>query len=128
MIIRKTILSLLLAAVTLGAVAIPAISEAHADIRVYVAPPPLRYEVVPQPRYGYVWTPGYWDWRHHHRHGYRHVWIDGYWVTERRGYYYQPHRWVQRDGYWYSERARWDRDGDGVPNRYDRYPNNPYRR
>ena len=23
--------------------------------------------------------------------------------------------------------ARWDRDGDGVPNRYDRRPNNPYR-
>ena len=23
--------------------------------------------------------------------------------------------------------ARWDRDGDGVPNRYDRRPHNPYR-
>jgi hypothetical protein len=23
--------------------------------------------------------------------------------------------------------ARWDRDGDGVPNRHDRRPNNPYR-
>ncbi len=36
----------------------------------------------------------------------------GYYGHERRGYY--P--------------TRWDRDGDGVPNRYDSRPNNPYRR
>jgi hypothetical protein len=104
------------------------VSEAHSDIRISVAPPPLRYEVIPQPRYGHVWTPGYWDYRAHHRGSYRHVWVNGYWLAERPGYYYQPRRWVQRDGYWYNERSRWDRDGDGVSNRYDRHPNNPYRR
>ncbi len=125
--IRKTVLSLMVAAGTLGAVVVPAVSEAYTDIRVNIAPPPLRYEVVPQPRYGKIWTPGYWDWRQY-RGGYHHVWVGGYWVTERRGYVYTPYRWTQSNGYWVSERGRWDRDGDGVPNRYDRHPNNPYRR
>jgi len=38
----------------------------------------------------------------------------------RRDYGRQDHR----GGY---GAARWDRDGDGVPNRHDRRPNNPYR-
>ena len=127
MLMRKAVLSVVATVAGFGAVAIPSASEAHSDIRISVAPPTLRYEVIPQPRYGHVWTPGYWDYRTH-RHGYRHVWVSGYWLAERPGYYYQPHRWVQRGGYWHSERSRWDRDGDGVSNRYDRYPNNPYRR
>lgn len=125
--VRRQLLTLLISVGMLGAVTVPSISEAGADLRVNIAPPPLRYEIMPPPRYGYVWTPGYWDWRHH-RSGYRHVWINGYWVGERRGYYYQPHRWVQRNGYWIAQRSRWDRDGDGISNRYDRHPNNPHRR
>ncbi|MQA23610.1 hypothetical protein GEV01_29215 [Rugamonas sp. FT103W] len=108
---------------------------------VTVAPPPPRYEAVPGPRVGYIWAPGYWDWR-----GNRHEWIGGSWISARPGYVYaQPH-WVQRDGRWLREEARWergpygdrdhdgipnrydrDRDGDGVPNRYDRRPDNPRR-
>ncbi|RZL90264.1 MAG: hypothetical protein EOP82_16060 [Variovorax sp.] len=56
-------------------------------------------------------------------------------------YYGQPApHWSGRDGRWDSRRSGWDRDrdgvpnrydrdrdGDGVPNRYDRRPNNPYR-
>ena len=114
-----------------------------------VAPPAPRYEVVPAPRAGYVWQPGYWDWR-----GDRHYWRKGYWVRERPGYYWHPSRWEQRDGRWYMERAAGiasvtpttnaprhgdrdrdgvpnrydrDRDNDGVPNRADRAPDNPYR-
>lgn len=36
---------------------------------------------------------------------------------------------VYRDnrGYGYGNGYRRDRDGDGVPNRWDRRPNNPYR-
>ena len=34
---------------------------------------------------------------------------------------YHQHGW--RDGRRYDERTRWDRDGDGVPNRYDRVYN-----
>jgi hypothetical protein len=42
--------------------------------------------------------------------------------------YHQPRHW-DRDGdgipnrYDHRYNPRWDRDGDGVPNRYDRYPN-----
>ena len=77
-----------------------------------VAPPPARYEVVPAPRVGFVWVPGYWDWRTN-----RHYWVRGHYVRERPGYYYHSAGW--RHG---------DRDGDGVPNAYDRAPNNPYLR
>jgi hypothetical protein len=49
-----------------------------------------------------------------------------YW--QRGGHYQQPRRW-DRDGDGIPNRydrrynPRWDRDGDGVPNRYDRHPN-----
>src|SRR5258705_152407 len=44
---------------------------ASAEVQVYfnTAPPPLRVEVVPAPRRGYFWVPGYWEGR-----GHRHVW------------------------------------------------------
>ena len=42
-----------------------------------------------------------------------------------RGYYRQD-RGYYRDGRGYYG-TRWDRDGDGVPNRHDRRPTNPYR-
>ena len=94
---------IVIAALALGAIAVPVVSEARAIV-VEVAPPPARVEVVPAPRRGYVWAPGYWDWR-----GRRHVWANGYWVRERRGYHWAPHRWTEREGRWHFERGRWDR-------------------
>ena len=38
------------------------------------APPPVRYEVVPATRVGYVWERGHWRWDHG-----RYVWIGGHW-------------------------------------------------
>jgi hypothetical protein len=115
------------AVLTLSAAAFaPAIASAQVGVSVVIgqAPPPPRFESVPPPRVGYVWSPGYWDWR-----GNRHQWIRGTWVASRPGYvYYQPH-WVQHDGRWMRQEARWDRgpngdrDHDGVPNRYDRHDN-----
>jgi len=121
---------------TLGAFA-PAESAA-VSFSIEAAPPPPREEIVPAPRPGFVWAPGYWDWRHGH-----HVWVRGHYIRERHGMYWHPDRWVERDGRYVLERGRWDRerfaddrlawqnrhdrDGDGVPNRYDRAPNNPYR-
>jgi hypothetical protein len=122
--IRKTLVSVLLAAGIIGAITLPVSGEAASTVvfSAQIAPPPLRHEVVPAARRGYVWVPGYWDWR-----GRRHVWVGGVWVRERRGYVYQPHRWEQRDNGWYLNRGRWDRDGDGIPDRLDRHPNNPNR-
>ncbi|GGY89236.1 hypothetical protein ACFFTM_14520 [Pseudoduganella plicata] len=129
----------ILAAVVLGAATLlPAQAMAQVDVNLVIgtAPPPLRYEMVPQPRSGYVWAPGYWAWD-----GYRHVWVGGNWLHERPGYAYAGPRWIERRGNWVWEQARWnrfsprgdmdhdgvpnrydrDRDGDGVPNRYDRH-------
>jgi hypothetical protein len=140
--IRKLILATL-AAGSIGAAAIPA--SADSGIWVNEAPPAPRHEVVPAPRHGYVWEPGYHDYRHGH-----YVWVQGHWVKERHGMYYHPTRWVQREGRWTMEKGRWDReryvenrdrdhdgvpnradrdrDGDGVPNHADRAPDNPHRR
>ena len=131
---KKFLLASVVAA-TLGSVAVPAASAVY----VRIAPPEPRAEVVPAPRRGYTWAPGYWDWRNN-----RHVWVSGHWIKERRGYVYAEPRWVERDGRWYKERRGWqrsgrgdrdrdgipnrvdrDKDGDGVPNRADARPNNP---
>ena len=107
------------AAVPLAALARPVV--------ITVAPPAPRHEVVPAPRRGYAWAPGHWEWRHQ-----RHVWVAGHWVRARPGYAYEAPRWVHNNGRWQMEEGRWartrrDRDGDGVPNRMDRAPNNPNR-
>ena len=140
--INKTILSLSLALLSLGAV-VPAASAA--SLTVQIAPPAPRYEVVPQPRRGMVWTPGHWEWRQK-----RHVWVPGVWMKARPGYVYNQPTWQERNGKWdwrggewrrdnggynngrrddkyYGEGRRNDRDGDGVPNRFDNKPGNPNR-
>jgi hypothetical protein len=127
---RKTILALLLAS-SATALSLPAAAEIYVNI----APPSPRYEVVPAPRAGYVWVPGYWDWRGNH-----HVWAKGHWEREHHGMYWHPNRWTESNGHYILERGRWDkerfvennhgsgdRDHDGVPNRYDRAPDNPNR-
>jgi hypothetical protein len=94
-------------------------------IVVQTAPPAPRDEVAPAPRRGYVWAPGYWDWRNS-----RHVWVRGHWERERRGYVYHQPAWVERNGHWEMQRGNWarrDSDHDGVPNGRDDHPNNPRR-
>ncbi len=123
--IKTSLAAAMLAVGALGAVA-SAPAAAQAVFQVQVAPPAPRYEAIPPPRGGYVWVPGYWDWR-----GNRHFWRAGYWERARPGYHYAPARWVQVGNHWEMHRGYWgrgDRDGDGIPNRYDRHPNNPYRR
>ena len=81
----------------------------------YQAPPPPRHEATPRQRRGQVWVPGHWEWK-----GRQYVWMQGYWVKARPGYYYRPHRWEDRDGRWHMQPGGWDRDRDGISNRYDR--------
>lgn len=107
--------SIAMAAVVLGGVAAATAAQARSDVvlsiglnapygyvqpaPVYVAPQPVY--VQPRPVYVQPQTIyyGYGQPRYYYesRHGYRH------------------------------RHGGWDRDRDGVPNRYDRAPNNPYR-
>lgn len=97
-------------------------------IIVHKAPPAPKHERIPAARHGYEWAPGYWNWN-----GRRHVWVKGHWERVRPGHAYKPAEWRRDHNGWRLERAGWrqetrrDRDGDGVPNRHDRRPSNPYR-
>lgn len=129
------------AAVGVGAVVMSGAAQAlTASVFVGVAPPPPRYEVMPQARYGYVWVPGHWQWQ-----GHGHVWVNGYYLRERPGYHYVQPQWQQQghgwayvpggwahaqygSGYRYNDDWRYrdgyrrprDRDHDGIPDRRDR--------
>src|SRR4030095_234998 len=87
MFVKKLLVSAMIAAGMLGCVAIPqpGVAESSGDVFLDSAPPPPRYEAVPPPRSGYVWSPGYWGWD-----GYRRtpVWVDGPWVAARARYSY----------------------------------------
>ena len=96
---------ILLASVALSAafVSLPATARTYVEIE--IAPPPPRVEVVPAPRRGYVWAPGYWRWN-----GHRHVWVNGVWVRERYGWHWEPDAWVQGpNGRWHLARGHWVR-------------------
>ena len=101
MLMKKVLVSALFA---IGAVAIPLPSMADVDVNLGFGPPAAVVEVVPGPRQGYVWSPGYYNYENN-----RHVWVKGESVREREGYTYQPNRWVEHDGRWNLERSRWDR-------------------
>ena len=121
--LRKT----LLAAICIGSLAgvsIPLTAVAQSVVYYNAAPPQARYEVVPAPRRGYIWSAGYWDLR-----GRRHVWRAGHWERVRRGYHMEQPNWVQSGDRWELRRGNWKRgddDHDGVPNGKDRAPNNEY--
>jgi hypothetical protein len=121
---KKVLVSALLAAGVIGAVSLslPSAAATSVDIHLNIAPPPPRYEVIPAPRAGYIWSPGHWQWS---RSAGRHVWLPGHWERVRAGYVYRAPRWVERGGRWYYETPRWDRDGDGIPNRADPTPSGP---
>jgi hypothetical protein len=78
MFIRKAVLC---ASFVLGAIALPASAQIVGSLTVDIAPPAPRVEVIPAPRTGYTWAPGYYRWeepaRSHERD---------------RRYYYEPGR------------------------------------
>jgi len=87
----------------LGMTAVSGVASARTYIDIDVAPPAPREEVIPAPRVGYVWAPGYWDWQ-----GHRHVWVRGHYIREHHGHHWVHDEWVQRDGRWHHERGHWD--------------------
>lgn len=100
----------LLAALTLGvgtAIGFAPTASAQVSIGISIGtpPPPVRYEVVPPPRAGYVWAPGYWNWG-----GSSYVWVGGTWHRDRPGYVYYRPRWERDGDHWRMRRAYWGRD------------------
>ena len=87
-----------------GNVVMPPIASAAVGIDIEIAPPAPRVEVIPGPRVGYVWAPGYWDYR-----GHGHVWIPGHYLHERRGAHWVPDHWDQRGPRWHREPGHWER-------------------
>ncbi len=83
---------------------LPMSAQAAVNLDIRVAPPAPRVEVVPAPRAGYVWAPGYWRW-----HGHQHVWTGGHWIHERRGYHWVPERWEAAGSNYRFHRGYWAR-------------------
>lgn len=95
----------LVAATLISATAVfPLQAAAQVDINISIgsAPPPLRYERVPPPRSGYIWSPGYWDWN-----GHTHIWAEGHWIRARPGYEYDRAEWYQDNGQWHLRKGKW---------------------
>jgi hypothetical protein len=88
----------------LGLAAIAAPASAAVNLDIDIGPPAPQVEVVPGPRAGYVWGPGYWAWDGHHHH-----WVGGRWLRERPGYVYVPEHWEDRGGRHHFEPGHWDR-------------------
>jgi hypothetical protein len=98
---KALIISLSLAG---SALLLPVVASAQVGVDIMVAPPAPRVEVVPGPRAGFVWAPGYWEWRHG-----AHVWIPGRWMGERVGWHWVPDRWEQRGDHWHHWHGHWER-------------------
>lgn len=149
---RTLILTALLAVGSAGFTPLPAMAQPYVSVVVGGPPPPPRFERVPGPRRGHIWSQGHWEYHHG-----RHRWVPGVWIVERPGYAYSAPVWYEDRGRWQMRPAGWsrggpdrghfdgprrggdrdrdgvpnrfdrDRDGDGVSNRHDRQPDNPRR-
>jgi hypothetical protein len=99
----KRCASMFLTLVAICALAMPAAAQ-NFSVTIGTAPPAPQYEVVPPPRAGYAWAPGYWRWEHNH-----HVWEAGHWMEHREGYRWEPDHWVRHEGGYSHVPGHWDR-------------------
>lgn len=101
--IHKVVVAAMLAVGTVG-LSLPVTAPAAVGIDIDIAPPAPRFEAPPPRRAGYVWAPGYWEWR-----GREHVWVAGRWIRARRGFHWVPAHWDHRGRRWHFERGHWER-------------------
>jgi hypothetical protein len=97
--VKKTVLSLLLAASM-----IPAVANAQVGVTVRVGPPPPVHEHYgPAPHPGWVWQPGYHRWD-----GNRYVWQGGVWAEPPRPHaHWVAGHWAHRHGGWVFVEGHW---------------------
>ena len=104
--IRKTIGGAVLALGVMGATTLAAAASSTGEIELTLPPPPARYEVVPQPRAGYIYQPGHYEWD-----GRAYVWREGLFIEKREGHVYTPYGLEHRGDMWYYRRGHWDDQG-----------------
>ena len=85
-------------------------AQVSINIEIGVPPPAPLYEVVPAPRPGYVWVPGYWGWD---APGHKHRWKKGRWEHARPDFDYIPPQWQQTSQGWVFVPEHWE--GRGKP-------------
>jgi hypothetical protein len=104
---KRTAITLLAAAAILAPAALtPAAAQLGVSVNIGTPPPAPIYEVVPAPRVGYTWAPGYWRWENE-----RHVWAPGHWIEARHGHHWVADHWVEGPhGGWHHDAGHWDRD------------------
>lgn len=68
-----------------------------------VAPPPPRAEAV-EVRPGFIWIPGYYEWR-----GNQYAWVSGRWEQERSNERWLPGRWERHGNHWSWRQGGWHR-------------------
>lgn len=152
--VKTVLLAATVAAGSLAGLALPTLAQAQVLSVQIGPPPPPRYEVVPAARPGWIWAPGHYEWRRGRHVWVSGIWVrerPGYayvapvWAQMGERWVYQAPRWDPRPGYGPPPRpgfgpppprpgygpppprGMYDRDRDGVPNRYDRRPNDPNR-
>lgn len=96
----------------LFALALPLVASVYAAgalaaplLEIEVAPPAPRVEVVPKPRAGFEWAPGFWRWD---AGGHRHVWEAGHWERARPGHHWVAARWEEHGGHHRFVEGHWD--------------------
>lgn len=97
---RRRLFSL---AVPLAAVMVAGSALAGPLLEIEVAPPVPRVEVVPAPRAGFEWAPGFWRWDGHH-----HVWEGGHWEHARPGHHFVGAHWEEHGGHHRFVEGHWD--------------------
>lgn len=80
------------------------LSLAESEIITTVPPPPLKLEIAPTARDGYLWSPGHWEWS-----GRSYFWVPGNWVVQRRNAHYVESQWTESGGSWHFAKAHWER-------------------
>lgn len=85
-----------------GICAVAAPAMAQVVVIAPSAPPPLRAEIAPAPRDGYVWDHGHWRWARGH-----YIWVAGHWETLRVGHHWMSGHWVQHGPNWRWIDGRW---------------------
>jgi hypothetical protein len=118
----RSFFTLLAATALSSAIVAPAVfspASAQVGVNINIGPPPApQYEVIPAPRAGYAWAPGYWQVQNN-----QHVWAPGRWMEQRQGQHWVADRWdSHREGgrdQWQHQAGHWDNDGPHHDNRAD---------